>query len=131
MANREAADRAAPFGPVSDHQANRRHERHETFDLAEVTSLHCEVVGSVVDISSSGLKLQIAQGPMPIEGEPVTVRLAGGGHLSGQVVWLDGKNVGVEFDRERPDPLELLWPEVHGPNWFGRLVHLQLKRQSQ
>ena len=59
--------------------------------------LHAECLGLVRDVSSGGMKID-ADFPLEI-GQSVEIALLDDQELKGDVVWLDGKTVGIRFSR--------------------------------
>lgn len=76
------------------------------------------LVGSLLDLSASGVQVRLADGLVPLEGDDVTLRLADGRHLTGSIAWIGRDTVGVGLDSPLPSIEDLLWLEQRGPDWF-------------
>jgi hypothetical protein len=79
-----------------------------------------EIVGTLVDVSSTGVKVRIINGLVPFEGDEVTLRLVGAGQHAGQIAWASDEAIGIVLDQAIGNVEELLWLEQRGPEWYGR-----------
>lgn len=81
--------------PLSDSRSHRRH-----LTIMRVAKFVCEGregLGVVRNLSASGMKID-TYAAMEI-GQPITVSLNDGQHLSGIIVWQQGDSIGIKFDR--------------------------------
>lgn len=79
-----------------------------------------EIVGTLVDVSSTGVKVRITNGLIPFVGDEVTLRLVGAGQHAGQIAWATDDAIGIVFDDAISNVEELLWLEQRGPEWYSR-----------
>lgn len=119
--------KAAPnWDAVKDAPQDRRvAERHIHAEPAMIATQWGEVVGKLVDVSSTGVKVRIANGLVPFAGDEVTLRLVGAGQHAGQIAWVGGDTVGIVFDHVVGNVEELLWLEQRGPEWYERVGSAQ------
>ena len=77
----------------------RLDDRHATIlQIAKLSTDRCEELCILRDISPHGLRAEVY---CPVNvGDRAAFELKTGGHVSGRVVWTDGKTIGVEFDIE-------------------------------
>lgn len=81
----------------SDRRAHNRAVKVMRVARLKNVKLHAECLGLVRDVSSGGMKID-ADFPLEI-GQAVSVALLDDQELNGNVVWVDGKTVGVKFDQ--------------------------------
>lgn len=92
--------------------------RHAHAEAVVMTTQWGAIAGSLLDLSTSGVQVRLANGFVPLEGDDVTLRLADGRHLSGSVAWIGRDTVGIGLDSPVPSIEDLLWLEQRGPDWF-------------
>ncbi len=81
--------------------------------------------GSLMDLSTSGAQLRLANGLVPIEGDDITLRLVDGRHLTGSIAWSKRDRLGICFEQELPSIEDVLWLEQRGADWFCGNVRAQ------
>ena len=99
--------------------------RHEHAERVILTSQWGAQSGSLMDLSTSGAQLRLANGLVPIEGDGITLRLVDGRHLTGHVAWSACDRLGIRFEQELPSVEDLLWLEQRGADWFYASVRAQ------
>lgn len=112
-----------------DAAANRRvSERHIHAEPAMIATQWGEIVGTIIDVSSSGVKVRITNGLVPFVGDEVTLRLVGAGQYAGAIAWADNEEIGIALDQSIGNVEELLWLEQRGPEWYERAGAASHKR---
>lgn len=106
-------------------QNRRIAARHAHFEHIVVQSEWGDVGGALLDLSSTGGQVRIANGLLPFEGDEVTLRLVDAGHLCGHVAWVGDTSIGIAFEQPIASVDELLWPEQRGPEWYRRAARPQ------
>jgi hypothetical protein len=107
-------------------QGSRRGaSRHAHAEHVTVTTQWGAQAGSLMDLSTSGAQVRLANGLVPIEGDDVTLRLVDGRHLAGSVVWADRGAIGIRFETTLSSLEEILWLEQRGADWFYASVRAQ------
>ena len=91
--------------------------------------LHAECLGMVRDVSSGGMKID-AVFPMEI-GQQISVALLDDQELTGEVVWSEGKTVGVKFAEEIAVEKILARPAVKIDGRRTRLPRFQASKPSR
>jgi hypothetical protein len=81
--------------------------------------------GSLMDLSTSGAQVRLANGLVPVEGDDVMLRLVDGRHLAGSVVWADRGAIGIRFETALGSLEDILWLEQRGADWFYASVRAQ------
>jgi hypothetical protein len=99
--------------------------RHDHFEHVVVQSEWGDFGGALLDLSTTGGQVRLANGLMPFEGDAVTLRLVDAGHLCGQVVWTGETSIGIAFDRPVANVNDLLWPEQRGAEWYRKAARPQ------
>lgn len=99
--------------------------RHGHFEHVVVQSEWGDFGGALLDLSSTGGQVRLANGLMPFEGDEVTLRLVDAGHLCGQVVWTGETTIGIAFDQPVANVDDLLWPEQRGAEWYRKAARPQ------
>jgi hypothetical protein len=99
--------------------------RHVHFENIVVQSEWGDVGGALLDLSSTGGQVRIANGLLPFEGDEVTLRLVDAGHLCGHVAWVGDTSIGIAFEHPVASVDDLLWPEQRGPEWYRRAARPQ------
>lgn len=99
--------------------------RHAHFENIVVQSEWGDVGGALLDLSSTGGQVRIANGLLPFEGDEVTLRLVDAGHLCGHVAWVGDTSIGIAFEHPVASVDDLLWPEQRGPEWYRRAARPQ------
>lgn len=79
-----------------------------------------DIDGTLVDVSSFGGQIRIANGLVPFDGDEVTLRLVGAGQFGGRVAWSTDEAVGIAFDQPITNINELFWIEQRGAEWYSR-----------
>jgi hypothetical protein len=121
------------FQNGTDHRrdaAARRTERrgavrHSHAERVALATQWGALAGNLLDLSTSGAQVRLANGLVPFEGEDVTLRLVDGRHISGSVAWADRDALGITFENALPCIEDLLWLEQRGPDWFYANVRAQ------
>jgi hypothetical protein len=106
-------------------QNRRLAARHVHFEHVVVQSEWGDLGGALLDLSSTGGQVRIANGLMPFEGDEVTLRLVDARYLSGQVAWVGETSIGIAFDHPVASVDDLLWPEQRGPEWYRKAARPQ------
>ena len=106
-------------------QNRRIAARHAHFEHIVVQSEWGDLGGALLDLSSTGGQVRIANGLLPFEGDEVTLRLVDAGHLCGHVAWVGDTSIGIAFDQPVASIDDLLWPEQRGPEWYRRAARPQ------
>lgn len=99
--------------------------RHAHFEHVVVRSEWGDLGGALLDLSSTGGQVRIANGLLPFEGDEVTLRLVDAGHLCGHVAWVGDTSIGIAFDQPVASIGDLIWPEQRGPEWYRRAARPQ------
>ena len=99
--------------------------RHAHFENIVVQSEWGDLGGALLDLSSTGGQVRIANGLLPFEGDKITLRLVDAGHLCGHVAWVGDTSIGIAFDQPVASLGDLLWPEQRGPEWYRRAARPQ------
>jgi hypothetical protein len=99
--------------------------RHAHFEHIVVQSEWGDLGGALLDLSSTGGQVRIANGLLPFKGDEVTLQLVDAGHLCGRVVWVGPTSIGIAFDQPVASLGDILWPEQRGPEWFRRAARPQ------
>ena len=81
--------------------------------------------GSLMDLSTSGAQVRLANGLVPIEGDEITLRLVDGLHLTGSVAWCHRDRLGISFEQPLPACEDVIWLEQRGADWFYGNVRAQ------
>jgi hypothetical protein len=122
---------------VSQNGTENRHEtssrptdrrgaiRHEHAERVTVTSQWGDQAGSLMDLSTSGAQVRLANGLVPIEGDDVTLRLVDGRYLTGCVAWSNHDRLGISFEEPLPACEDVIWLEQRGADWFYGNVRAQ------
>jgi hypothetical protein len=92
--------------------------RHAHFEHIVVESDWGDLGGALLDLSSTGGQVRVANGLLPFEGDEVTLRLVDAGHLCGRVAWVGDTSIGIAFDRPVGSIGDILWPEQRGAQWY-------------
>ncbi len=99
--------------------ANRRDSvRHQHAERIGLRTQWGALVGSLVDLSTSGAQVRLANGLVPCDGDEVTLRFVDGRHISGSIVWADRDALGIRFDIALPSVEDVIWLELREPGWF-------------
>jgi PilZ domain len=107
---------------VANDSDRRQHSRNvKVMRVARLKDiqLHAECLGMVRDVSSGGMMID-AHFPLEI-GQSVSVALLDDQELTGEVVWKDGKTVGVKFGSEIAVDEILAKPSVQPDGTRARL----------
>jgi hypothetical protein len=96
--------------------------RHAHFEHIVVQSEWGDLGGALLDLSSTGGQVHIANGFLPFEGDEVTLQLVDAGHLCGHVAWVGDTSIGITFDQPVASIGDLIWPEQRGQEWYRRAV---------
>lgn len=99
--------------------------RHAHVERITLTTQWGTLVASLMDLSTTGAQVRVANGLAPVEGDDVTLRLVDGRHLSGSIVWSERDALGISFEQALPAIDDLLWLEQRGPDWFCASVRAQ------
>ncbi len=106
---------------AADAPQNRRvADRHIHAEPAMIATEWGEIVGTLVDVSSTGVKVRVINGLVPFEGDEVTLRLVGAGQYAARIAWVSDEAIGIVLDQAIGNVEELLWLEQRGPEWYGR-----------
>lgn len=111
-----------PTGQPADRRAAVRHDHAERVALATQWGA---LSGSLMDVSTSGAQVRLADGLVPFEGDEVTLRLVDGRNIMGSVVWADRDALGIAFEQALPLIEDVIWLEQRGPEWFYASVRAQ------
>jgi len=107
-------------------QASRRGaDRHAHAERVTITTQWGAQAGSLMDLSTSGAQVRLANGLVPVEGDDMTLRLVDGRHLAGNVVWADRGAIGIRFEMPLSSLEDVLWLEQRGADWFYASVRAQ------
>lgn len=99
--------------------------RHAHAERVVLTSQWGAQPGSLMDLSTSGAQLRLANGLVPVEDDDITLRLVDGRHLTGSVAWSDRDMLGISFEQQLPSVEDVLWLEQRGADWFYASVRAQ------
>ena len=114
----------------------RAAERRETVRHAHVEPIHLTtqwgtLVASLMDLSTTGAQVRVANGLVPLDGDEVMLRLVDGHHLSGSIVWSARDALGISFEQALPRLDDLLWLEQRGPDWFHASVRSRITKRPR
>ena len=109
----------------------RAHTRHDISQPAELRFGNRYTVVDALDVSSIGAKCRVVGGFAPVEGDTVCFVFLDGLERSGRVCWNNGPNIGIEFDWTIGDPMDQIWYEHMGIDYFRSIIRLQKFRQNQ
>ena len=109
----------------------RRHHRHETWQLVETEFAAANVVAELLNLSRSGANLRIKNGFSPTVGCSVTITWMDGTEISGLVKWSDIHHVGIEFSEQVANTDELLHFDHLGQDFIRGVFKLQRRRIAQ
>ena len=99
--------------------------RHSHAERVTLATQWGALAGSLLDLSTSGAQVRLANGLVPFEGDEVTLQLVDGRHIMGSVAWADRDALGITFEHALPSIEDLLWLEQRGPDWFYANVRAQ------
>ncbi len=115
------------FRHAEPRQASRRGaDRHAHAERVTITTQWGAQAGSLMDLSTSGAQVRLANGLVPVEGDDMTLRLVDGRYLAGNVVWADRGAIGIRFEMPLSSLDDVLWLEQRGADWFYASVRAQL-----
>lgn len=109
----------------------RASPRFATLQLVEVETVAGRFVVELVNISSGGACVSMANMPVPAVGSLLTVRLVDGDHALGQLRWVGGVDVGIAFDKPLVNPVAATEFEFLGRSAFARTLRMQAKRRAR
>ena len=119
--------------PDGDVQPDRRgHARNiKVMRVARLKDIqmHAECLGMVRDVSSGGMMIDAL---FPLEvGQHISVALLDDQELTGEIVWREGKTVGVKFAEEISVEQILARPAIKVDGQRSRLPRFQASKPSQ
>lgn len=117
---------------ASAHSDRREHTRNiKVMRVARLKDIqmHAECLGMVRDVSSGGMMIDAL---FPLEvGHHISVALLDDQELAGEIVWRDGRTVGVKFDSEIAVEEILARPAVKIDGQRSRLPRFQACKPSR
>lgn len=129
-----AAERLAAKKQFFRHQASETEARRaKRVDHAEPAALLTEAgvkAATVRNLSVTGALILQSEGEMPAVGEVLNLRLFDDRHIQARVAWVNGSNLGLNFDDELSSLDEIMHFEARGPSVFRALVHRPTKSHS-
>ena len=117
---------------ASQHDERRQHTRNvRVMRVARLKDIrvHAECLGMVRDVSPGGMMID-ALFPLEI-GQSISIALLDDQDLTGEIVWKDGKTVGVKFLQEIPVDQILAKPAMKVDGQRARLPRFSICKASQ
>lgn len=103
----------------------RLHERLSFSQIVRVETTSNRCVADLVEMSSTGARLQAPFGVPLDRGQAARLTLLDGTHLRCRIVWSGRRAVGVRFEQLVATPWEHLDPEHLGRDFFARILEIQ------
>lgn len=85
-------------------------------------------VVEVCDLSASGARLRIRKGIVPRQGQHVDLRLMNGRTIRSRVVWSQDSEIGIHFEDETVDRVDLLHFDEMGSDLYRTILKFQIAK---
>jgi hypothetical protein len=117
------------LGKPSDRREHARSIKVMRVARLKNIQMHVEGLGMVRDVSSGGMKIDAL---FPLEvGHPISVALLDDQELTGEIVWRDGRTVGVKFTKEISVDEILAKPAIRTDGQRSRFARFQACQPSR
>jgi hypothetical protein len=97
--------------------SRRRDARHAHAERVALCSEWGEVTGWLVDLSSGGAQVHLANGMVPMEGDDVMLRLSDGRCICATTAWIGAQTLGLAFEQPLAAIEDVLWIEQRDLRW--------------